>query len=167
LLWLMETVPGDWPAHPVIVRTDLSPYHLLGLGQLDWGLEWFQGLFVQFGAEVPPMPDPRVILGAMFITTLTVGKLFNLLWCFGEELGWRGYLLPKLMPLGKPIAYLVRCKYSISASLKQKMLAKRLFINASGKMNTHSIWRLNYIGLVYSGKTILRIYHLGPLWSFV
>lgn len=79
----------------------------LGFGQPDWGLEYFKGLFATAGAAAPAMPDTRLVLLAIFISSLTVGSLFNWLFCLGEEIGWRGYLLPKLMPLGKPRAYLL------------------------------------------------------------
>jgi hypothetical protein len=36
---------------------------------------------------------------------LIPGALFTTVFAFGEDFGWRGYLLPKLMPLGKPAAY--------------------------------------------------------------
>jgi membrane protease YdiL (CAAX protease family) len=36
-----------------------------------------------------------------------MGPAVNGLFAFGEELGWRGYLLPKLMPLGKWKAYVL------------------------------------------------------------
>ncbi len=79
----------------------------LGLGQPDWGLAYFQGLFAAAGAPPPPMPDTRLVLLGVFVASLTVGTLFNWLFCLGEEVGWRGYLLPKLMPLGKLRAYLL------------------------------------------------------------
>lgn len=34
------------------------------------------------------------------VLAFTVGILFNMLFTFGEEFGWRGYLLPRLAPLG-------------------------------------------------------------------
>ena len=38
---------------------------------------------------------------------LTIAPLFNTLFALGEELGWRGYLLPKLLPLGQIPAMLI------------------------------------------------------------
>jgi membrane protease YdiL (CAAX protease family) len=40
-------------------------------------------------------------------SALTIGPLFNTLFALGEELGWRAYLLPKLMPLGQLRAILL------------------------------------------------------------
>lgn len=34
------------------------------------------------------------------VLAFTLGILFNMIFTFGEEFGWRGYLLPKLAPLG-------------------------------------------------------------------
>jgi membrane protease YdiL (CAAX protease family) len=81
---------------------------LLGLGQPDWGLEQFQELISSIsGTELPPMPPPALVLPGLFLATLVTTPIVNGLFGFGEELGWRGYLLPKLMPLGKPKAYLI------------------------------------------------------------
>jgi hypothetical protein len=77
----------------------------VGLGQPDWPLSWFQGLFTQMGLSAPKMPNSAVVLGGLFIASLGPGALISTLFAFGEELGWRGFLLPKLMPLGKPAAY--------------------------------------------------------------
>ena len=49
------------------------------------------------GAEVPVL---AVILSQILLG-LTLGPLFNMLFTMGEELGWRGYLLPQLLPLGQ------------------------------------------------------------------
>ncbi len=80
---------------------------LLGFGQPDWQMEYFKNLFVAANTEIPEMPDTRLVFLGLFFSTLTVGTVFNWLFCLGEELGWRGYLLPKLMPLGKLKAYLL------------------------------------------------------------
>ena len=80
---------------------------LFGLGRPDWELQYFTGLFAAAGMEAPPIPSPRVIWPALFLASLLAGPFMNTVFAFGEELGWRGYLLPKLMPLGKPKAYLL------------------------------------------------------------
>lgn len=80
---------------------------LLGLAQPDWELVEFRALIVSIGAEPPPMPPPALIWGALFLSSLLVGPLINSVFAFGEEMGWRGYLLPKLMPLGRVKAYLL------------------------------------------------------------
>lgn len=53
----------------------------------------------QLGINIP-LPPWQMILGIVF-GSLTFGPIINTIFSFGEELGWRGYLLPKLLPLGK------------------------------------------------------------------
>ncbi len=78
---------------------------LLGLGQPDWNLTWFLGLMTSAGATLTGMPPVGVVLGILFVASLTVGPIVNSLFALGEEIGWRGFLLPRLMPLGKAKAY--------------------------------------------------------------
>ena len=42
-----------------------------------------------------------------FTFEFTLALLFNMLFTFGEEFGWRGYLLPRLAPLGGVRAALI------------------------------------------------------------
>jgi hypothetical protein len=80
---------------------------LLGLGQPDWDLSEFSAMMAGMGADLSTMPPPSALLLVIFISSLFLGPTINGIFAFGEELGWRGYLLPKLMPLGKTRAYLL------------------------------------------------------------
>lgn len=53
--------------------------------------------------ELPPIG----ILVALQLVNVLIGAFINLIPALGEELGWRGWLLPKLMPLGAVPAILV------------------------------------------------------------
>lgn len=49
------------------------------------------------GGEVPA----GIIVASQVSIAFTLAPVFNMLFTMGEELGWRGYLLPQLMPLGQ------------------------------------------------------------------
>ena len=80
---------------------------LMGWGQPDWELQHFKSVFVAAGQDVPQIPSPIVTWPALVVVSLFVAPFVNSVFAFGEELGWRGYLLPKLIPLGKLRAYLL------------------------------------------------------------
>jgi membrane protease YdiL (CAAX protease family) len=44
--------------------------------------------------------DPALLLAVQLAGALTVGAALNTVFAFGEEFGWRAYLLPKLRPAG-------------------------------------------------------------------
>ncbi len=52
-------------------------------------------------APEKPLPSPRALLFSIFFSALTIGVMINTLFAFGEEFGWRGYLLMRLLPLGR------------------------------------------------------------------
>jgi len=79
---------------------------LLGLGQPDWQLAYFRSLMASSSAT-STMPPTGLILPALFLASLLLGPPVNGLFGFGEEFGWRGYLLPKLMPLGRARAFAI------------------------------------------------------------
>ncbi len=80
----------------------------LGLSQPDWDLSEFRSMIASLAdAELPPISSPALALVGVFLGSSLISPFLNGLFGFGEELGWRGYLLPKLMPLGKPRAYLL------------------------------------------------------------
>jgi hypothetical protein len=80
---------------------------LLGLGQPDWELANLRAFMTSTGAETSAIPSSTLVLLAVFVTSLVLGPTINGIFGFGEEFGWRGYLLPKLIPLGKLKAYTI------------------------------------------------------------
>ena len=54
----------------------------------------------------PCAPAPIVVTG-IFLGSVTIAPFINSLFAFGEEYGWRGFLLPKLLPLGRWPAHLI------------------------------------------------------------
>jgi membrane protease YdiL (CAAX protease family) len=78
----------------------------LGLAQPDWTLEQFRATFIAAGTNPPPIPQPGLVLLGVLFASLLAAPFVNGLAALGEEIGWRGYLLPRLMPLGKGRAYL-------------------------------------------------------------
>ncbi|WP_349427837.1 type II CAAX endopeptidase family protein [Microbacterium sp. LWS13-1.2] len=59
------------------------------------------------GESTLPLPLPLGTLVILQLVTLPTAAFINLLPALGEELGWRGWLLPKLMPLGPVSAILI------------------------------------------------------------
>jgi membrane protease YdiL (CAAX protease family) len=76
-----------------------------GLGELDLEFTAIREAMqaAPGGAAVPP----AVVVLAQIGIALTFAPLFNTLFALGEELGWRGFLLPQLLPLGQWKAILI------------------------------------------------------------
>ena len=71
----------------------------LGAGQLDLEFTAIREAMAQApgGERVPP----GMVVAIQLVFSLTLAPLFNCLFALGEELGWRGFLLPRLLPLGQ------------------------------------------------------------------
>ena len=80
---------------------------LLGLGSPDWHLKSFYELVAATGADMSKAPAPTQLLVGFVILSCFLSPWVNSIFGLGEELGWRGFLLPRLMPLGKWKAYLL------------------------------------------------------------
>ncbi len=80
---------------------------LLNLGEPDWGLAGFPGTMASRHGDTSEVPPPWLVIPGALAASIVLAPFVNGIFGFGEELGWRGYLLPRLMPMGKPRAYLL------------------------------------------------------------
>lgn len=96
VVWLMVL---GWLAPPVLVALSILLSAALGFVQLDLTFDAFAGEVARALPPDAPMPPIEVVVIAQ-IAMIPVGALFNSIAAFGEELGWRGWLLPALRPLG-------------------------------------------------------------------
>lgn len=78
----------------------------LGVYPADFtGLSGGRAQLEALSGEALPFPPP--VLGAVFVLQVLLLGWFNVIPAFGEEWGWRGYLLPALLPLGRWPALLI------------------------------------------------------------
>jgi uncharacterized protein len=71
---------------------------LLGWVELDPERSAARDLIVQLTGEEPPLPMGA--LAALQLVNIPIGLAVTAIAAAGEEVGWRGWLLPRLVPLG-------------------------------------------------------------------
>ncbi len=112
--WLQLDVRSSWPylaaawfGTPLLLAFGAVVYFLIFPQHYDPSLQVFRALMAQ-SAEAGNSADASpgmFALTQIFMVTL-ISPFINLVPVFGEEFGWRAYLLPKLLPLGERKAYL-------------------------------------------------------------
>src|SRR5712692_4975677 len=77
----------------------------LAVGALAYGLAWSTGLAVFKRPDVPGLPAvtaPVAAFALLLAIRLTIGVPIAALAAAGEEIGWRGYMLTRLIEAGVP-----------------------------------------------------------------
>jgi len=98
--WLLA-----WIMPVVLTVLGLAVYFLVFPAYFDSSLPAVKTQMAQAG--MASTMSPWLFVGAQMINVLLVGLVVNSLATFGEEFGWRAYLLQKLMPLGARKAVLI------------------------------------------------------------
>jgi len=92
-----------WIGVPVMVAAIYAITIAVGWGRFDPTLSSLMARIDEAagGREIPRLPSPQVLGAAIFAQSLTLGVLITSLFTFGEEFGWTGFLLVRLLPLGR------------------------------------------------------------------
>lgn len=96
-LWLLA-----WVLTPLLILLGALIFYALYPGYFDSSLSTLQQMMAQSAQTTGNSTtlSPGVVLLIQMIQAILIAPLINGLPALGEEFGWRGYLLPKLMPLG-------------------------------------------------------------------
>lgn len=89
-----------WFLPPLMVALAVGLSILIGTAQFDSELTTMQTLVDQTAQAGVEMSVTTLIL-IQIAQGLILGPVINVLFTMGEELGWRGFLLPKMLPLGE------------------------------------------------------------------
>jgi membrane protease YdiL (CAAX protease family) len=103
--WLIYLAAVFLPILATIVGGAI--YYLIFPSRFDLSMTWVRqmGIIVlpPGGEDWAPGVFFLYMLGGVLVTIVPIGVILS----FGEEFGWRGYLLPKLMPMGSRKAVLL------------------------------------------------------------
>ena len=86
-----------WFGPAVLTFAGMVLYFLLFPDQLDLSFRYFTATLESAGAPIETLPMPiELLMVVQFVQALFLAPVLNFITCFGEEWGWRGYLLPKM-----------------------------------------------------------------------
>ena len=94
-----------WLLFPVLSLLTGVVTVLFGVAELDPAFSMVTESLTSLPESTPL--TPTLILAIQIFASFSIAPLFNMLFALGEELGWRGFLLPRLLPLGQWKAILI------------------------------------------------------------
>lgn len=81
---------------------------LLGLGMTDLTLRTFMHQMEALSGQPLDLPMPAfMMILVLFASSVLIAPFLNSIFAFGEEYGWRGFLLPHLLPFGRWQTHLI------------------------------------------------------------
>ena len=86
-----------WFGPGVLTLAGAILYFLIYPQQLDLSFQYLAQVLESAGAPMEELPIPLgLLMLVQAVQALLLGPVMNFIPCFGEEWGWRGYLLPKI-----------------------------------------------------------------------
>ena len=103
-VWLHPHLKGHlkhyllaWFGPGVLTFAGMGVYFLLFPDNLDLSFSYFVATLESAGAPMETLPIPiGLLMLVQCMQALFMAPALNFVTCFGEEWGWRGYLLPKI-----------------------------------------------------------------------
>ena len=89
-----------WFGPAVLTLAGMGIYFLLFPENLDLSFGYFASTLEAAGAPMETLPIPiELLMLVQSVQAIFLAPLLNFITCFGEEWGWRGYLVPKMKGL--------------------------------------------------------------------
>ena len=105
--WLHPHIKGNiktyllaWFGPGILTFAGMLIYFLIFPKNLDLSFSYFVSTLEAAGAPMETLPIPiGLLMAVQCVQALFLAPALNFVTCFGEEWGWRGYLLPKMKNL--------------------------------------------------------------------
>lgn len=96
VIWL---IVAGWLVPPVLVALSVAVAAAFGWVRLDFTFSLFAAAIAKTLPAGAPMPPVELLVMSQLLS-IPIGAVINSFFAFGEEVGWRGWLVPALRPLG-------------------------------------------------------------------